>query len=104
MTLLYGVSGCYHRGMEHKSFGQLKKELQAEKDEIVVGGTYAHYKTPTSRYRVTGLAVLKADNEIAVKYASIKEPSVEFVRSLKLWNEKVEWEGKTMARFKLVER
>ncbi len=71
--------------MAHLTYDELEKLLRNTSVQVEVGGVYAHYKTPTSRYKVLGLTVLEADNRIAVRYSSEEHPTVEFIRPLDSW-------------------
>lgn len=66
---------------------------------IHVGGRYTHYKHPEQPYEVKGLVVLEATDEVAVRYAVVGNPAVEFVRPLSSWLEAVDQVGKTVLRF-----
>lgn len=84
---------------ERKSYEQLKQELKEAADKVQVGVSYAHYKLPQLPYRVTGLAVMEASNEVAVLYQPLHEPDVTFVRPVSAWLETVEHNGQTLPRF-----
>lgn len=85
--------------MNHKSIAELESILREAATRVVVGGTYAHYKHPHQLYMVNGLSILEASDEVAVRYAMLAAPDVEFVRPLTSWLETVEWNGKTVPRF-----
>ncbi len=63
-----------------------------------VGATYHHYKG--DQYRVTALALDTVTREWVVVYEPLYKSNVSlFTRPLSEWNELVEWEGSTVARF-----
>lgn len=82
-----------------KSYEVLKQELRDAASKVEVGGLYAHYKHPELSYKIKGLAVWEATDEVAVLYQPVHQPEVVFVRPLTSWLEAVEWEGKTLPRF-----
>jgi len=85
--------------MGHISFQELQKLLDEAAKLVAVGSEYRHYKTADSRYKVTGLSILEASDTVAVRYASLLSPNVEFIRPIEDWLAKVEFEDKTAARF-----
>ncbi len=88
--------------MSHKTFEELSSLLDDASGKVHVGAQYVHYKDSSRRYEVTGLSILEADDEVAVRYASVDEPHVEFVRPLYSWLEDVTWKNKIVPRFRLV--
>jgi hypothetical protein len=86
--------------MDHKTKEELDKEIAEARSKVEVGGKYTHYKTPTSLYEVIDLGVLEADDNICVIYKSLVVDKPCFVRPLSEWLEEVEWQGKTVPRFK----
>lgn len=87
---------------EHKPEAQLSRELAEAAKLVPVGSYYVHYKHPDweHRYKVVGFAVLEATDEVAVLYQPMymHEPIV-FARALRIWQESVVWDGKTVPRF-----
>ena len=73
---------------------------------MVVPGFYKHYKG--KMYKVIGVARHSETNEELVvyeaQYDSEVGPRALWVRPLKMFLEEVEFEGKKVARFTLVER
>lgn len=88
--------------MDHKSIKELRQMLKEAEYQVTVGGKYAHYKDSAKLYTVTGLGILEATDEVAVKYAMLENPDIEFVRALNIWMETVEWDGQVVPRFKKV--
>lgn len=88
--------------MDHKTFEVLEQELVAASELVAVGAQYVHYRSPSSRYLVAGLCIIEETDEVAIRYASLKQPRVEFIRSLSSWLSEIEWEGKTVERFRKV--
>lgn len=74
----------------HKSYEELGNALEAAAEIVEIGGLYAHYKNPSSRYRVLGFTVLEASDEVAVRYISINHEDVEFTRPLVTWVESID--------------
>jgi hypothetical protein len=64
---------------------------------VTPGSKWRHYKG--GEYTIKAIAVLEEDQNLAVVYTSIDHPTVSFVRPLSVWNEQVEWQGKTVNRF-----
>ncbi len=89
--------------MEHKTFEELRRLLKAAETKVVLGGKYTHYKQLNKFYTVTGLGILEASDEVAVSYTSEDNQDIEFVRSLSIWLETVEWNGQTVPRFLLID-
>lgn len=85
--------------MAHLTMDELADMLAMAKTKVIIGGQYAHYKHPDQLYRVTGLSILEATDEVAVKYAPVDNPEVEFVRSLTGWLQTVDWNGQAVPRF-----
>lgn len=83
-----------------KSYGQLRQELKGFEDKITIGAAYAHYKHPELPYTAVGFAVREETDDVAVLYRPLHEPEVTFVRPASAWLETVEWQGKTVPRFR----
>lgn len=65
-------------------------------------GIYQHYKG--KKYEVLGIAKHSETLEDMVIYKALYENSLSnfWVRPLKMWNEKIEINGKTVKRFELI--
>ena len=85
--------------MDHKSLNELRELLQAARSKVAVGAKYYHYKNPDKFYTVTGLSILEATDDVAVKYALVDNPDIEFVRAFPIWLETVAWNNQTVPRF-----
>lgn len=85
--------------MDHKSLEELRALLAEAAKKVSVGAKYYHYKDANKLYTVTGLSILEASDEVAVKYAMDTNPDIEFVRALTIWLETVDWNGQTVPRF-----
>ena len=83
----------------HKSHKVLIDELEDANNKVEVGKFYYHYKKPELNYKVIKLAVMEADDSICVIYEAQYGDNLVFVRPLKSWLEKVEWNNKTVDRF-----
>lgn len=97
MSITYNV-----RMDEHKSPEQLAKELKEAAKIISVGGTYCHYKTPASRYTIIDIGFMESDNSLCVIYQSHVKGMPPFVRPFTEWIDTVEWEGRTVPRFRRI--
>lgn len=90
--------------MTHKTHDELNQDLQSAREQVVIGGLYRHYKYPAREYFVENLAIQEESLKVCVIYkdiASLSAPS--FVRDLDSWLETVEWEGKRVPRFLLLD-
>jgi len=100
----YRKGGCfifrYTKAMSHTSQLELLANLEKAKSQVSLGGTYQHYKG--SKYTLTDLAFLEANMELCVIYHPLHNPHLNFIRPLSIWLEKVEYEGKTIPRFALL--
>lgn len=80
----------------------LANRLRAARLLVSVGGLYTHYKHPERTYGVKDLVIDEATEEVAVVYEAHYGAGLIFVRALNSWTESVEWEGKTVPRFRKV--
>lgn len=89
--------------MGHKTQEELLQDLEKARKKIVVGGYYAHYKHPgEKRYQVVDVAIYEATEEICVIYKSLNMEGEIWIRTLENFLSEVEFEGKTVPRFKLL--
>jgi hypothetical protein len=86
--------------LNHKPDELIRKELEDAKSKVEFGASYSHYKHPEKRYKIKGLAVLENGDEVCVIYQAEYGGGFTFVRPLREWVETVEWQGKTLPRFK----
>jgi hypothetical protein len=85
----------------HKSVEQIQQEIAEASEKVKVGGIYTHYKGADKRYKVLHFSSLEATDELCVVYQALYVPGdLSFVRPVSVWLETVEWEGKTVPRFK----
>ena len=89
--------------MDHKPNDQLRAEIKAAKQQIKLGSTYAHYKDDTKHYKVLNFVVLEEGDVVSVLYEQQYDDRLQFVRPVEVWLQVVEWDGKKLQRFKLVE-
>jgi hypothetical protein len=87
---------------KHKNHQQLHQELVEARQQVSIGGIYAHYKFPENTYQVTGLGILEATDEVCVLYQATYDPELVFVRPLSSWLETPTWNGQKVERFSLV--
>jgi hypothetical protein len=88
---------------EHKSHEELFKEVAEAKKKLIIGKTYEHYKDSKKLYKVVYFATLESTDELVVVYHAQYGPGMYFVRPLTEWLETVEWQGKMVPRFRLVD-
>lgn len=88
--------------MGEMSFKELQDKIDEAAGQVVVGGTYVHYKGTDKLYKVTGFAVREFDNEVVVLYRPLYiDEDITFSRPVGEWVDRVEWQGKTVPRFKI---
>lgn len=85
--------------MDHKATEVLRAEIIEGYKLVKQDGVYAHYKTPSSRYKVEKLVIIEATEEIAVLYSPLNDSEISFVRPLSNWLEEVDG----VERFTLVD-
>jgi hypothetical protein len=84
--------------MSHQlSQEDLLQMLAEAAQKVCIGAVYEHYKKQL--YKVIGLAILEATDEVGVIYEAQYGNNLTFVRALNEWLEEVEWEGKRVTRF-----
>lgn len=82
---------------------ELADEMSELKEKIQIGARYIHYKNDESTYTVKGLVVLATQGEpgvIGVLYQENLGPKLTFVRPASEWLDKVDHNGKSVARFR----
>jgi len=90
--------------MTHISHTELNKKIAEASQSVELGAIYKHYKYPERDYLVEKLAIQEATEKICVIYKDISSLSaLSFVRDLDSWLETVEWEGKKVPRFVLIQ-
>ncbi len=85
--------------MLHKNHKKLIIEMAQAEKSVTVGATYYHYKKVDQFYRVVGIAILEATDELCVIYQAEYDKRLTFVRPLASWLETVEFNGQTVERF-----
>jgi len=83
----------------HKPQDELVNKLEQAKEAVAVGGVYQHYKQPDKSYKVLHLAITESDDELCVIYQAQYEERLIFVRPLKSWLDKVNYNGNLINRF-----
>ena len=83
--------------MSKLSFEELEKILRDAEQQVPLGSKWRHYKG--GEYEISKHAILEESQKVAVVYTSLAHPSVSFVRPLSIWQEIVEWNGKSISRF-----
>ena len=87
--------------MDHKSAKELAEKVERARKLVRVGGKYRHYKG--GEYKIIGIALHSETLEEMVIYQPLYKTGAEFwVRPLKNFLERVEIEGKRLARFTLL--
>ena len=89
----------FYMGKTHKEQLALASEIEAAKTKVTIGAEYWHYKGRDKVYKVIGLGFLEANDELCVIYQAQYGKKLTFLRPLDIWQELVEWEGKTVPRF-----
>lgn len=87
--------------MAHTSLGTLSDDLAKAASLVTVGSRYHHYKDQVKEYVVTDLAILEADESIAVLYriANGQNPGFIWVRPLENFLDTVTVDGRSVPRF-----
>ena len=86
--------------MDKLPYAELERMVAEARQEVGLDSRWRHYKG--SEYRIADIVILEATNEVAVVYTPVDHPTVSFVRSLTVWRETVEWDGKQVPRFEPV--
>ena len=91
--------------MSHTPTGTLSEDLQRAAALVTIGGRYHHYKDPVKVYTVTDLAILEADESVAVLYRieNGQTPHFTWIRPLTSFLETVVVDGKSVPRFSKIE-
>jgi hypothetical protein len=88
--------------MEHHSEHELMKRLTEAASEVKVDSSYAHYRDQSKTYRVQGLIIIEATNQVGVVYTAEYGEGVTYVRPLTNWLDKLAWQGKHVQRFQSI--
>lgn len=83
----------------HKSQQQIKHEIELASRQVEIGAVYAHYKNPDMTYIVKQIAYDTETEELCVVYEAEYGERLTFVRPLRVWLEKAEWQGERVPRF-----
>jgi hypothetical protein len=83
--------------MTKLTYEVLEKQTADAKKVVKPGTKWRHYKG--GEYVIVTLAVQEEDQQLAVIYSPLEHPEIAFVRPLSVWDEQVEWDGKTFQRF-----
>ncbi len=86
----------------HIPANELKRKIAMAGTKVIIGGKYVHYKSPDKTYTVTNIAITEADDQLCVIYRADYDPELTFVRSLDNWLENVEYHGKKLPRFRVI--
>lgn len=86
--------------MDKRSYEELADLLTKARMQVVPGSKWQHYKG--GQYTIVELAILEETQEVVVLYRPLRHLDVPFVRPLAVWQETVEWQGKTVPRFRLM--
>ncbi len=91
--------------MTHTSTGTLSEDLEQAAQLVTVGSHYHHYKDQVKVYVVTDLAILEADESVAVLYriANGQNPEFTWVRPFTSFLESVIVDGISVPRFSKIE-
>lgn len=83
--------------MTKLTYEELETKLADARNQVKPGSKWRHYKG--GEYTIKDIVVQEEDNELAVVYQPLAHPDVCFARPLSVWDEQVEWNGKTFHRF-----
>lgn len=91
--------------MSHISYEALAERIKLAKQSVVVGGTYAHYKSPDKTYAVLSVGLQEDSEQPCVVYQTSHPSGLIWVRNLDDWLAMVENdEGKLVPRFNLIHK
>jgi hypothetical protein len=85
---------------DHRPRNELAEEMSTLKEKIEIGRRYIHYKNADTSYTVRGLVVIEATEVISVLYQENAGPKLTFVRPASEWLDMVEFNGKSVPRFR----
>lgn len=85
-----------------KSYEELQTMLTDAADQVPLGSIWKHYKDSEAAYEIKDIVIIESTKEVGVVYEPESQPGVKFVRPLSEFFEDVEFEGKTIKRFKNV--
>ena len=88
--------------MGHLPQSQLREGLEKAKQQITIGGRYAHYKDTSKTYVVRDIAILEATEEPCVIYEAEYDEKITFVRPVREWLDEIGKDDAKMPRFKLL--
>lgn len=80
----------------------LKSKVEKAKQQVKVGGRYAHFKNPVHTYIVRDIAILESTQEPVVIYRAEYGDNITFVRPVDEWLEVVEKDGQQVPRFRKI--
>lgn len=90
----------------HLSEEQLLSALKEAEACVGIGKLYRHYRSSQGAYRVTGLGIIEATQEVGVVYrkegGSEALQSMTWIRPLSSWCEAVDFEGTKVPRFQKI--
>ncbi len=78
---------------------ELTKLLDAAKKQVEIGAKYKHYKSSDMTYEVIDIVIQEADNEPCVIYKALYGKQISFSRTVKVWLENVDIDGRLLPRF-----
>lgn len=88
--------------MNNKNEHDLKSKIEKAKQQVKVGGRYAHFKNPAHTYIVRDIAILESTQEPVVIYRAEYDDKLTFVRAIDSWLEVVEKDGQQIPRFRKI--
>ncbi len=81
---------------------ELNKKLEELKNRVEVGGLYSHYRNPDNHYKILAVGFIEATEEPCVIYQALYGENLTWVRTADEFLSEVEFEGKTVPRFRPV--
>ncbi|MGZ6004896.1 MAG: DUF1653 domain-containing protein [Candidatus Saccharimonadales bacterium] len=90
--------------MAHKSQTELASKVADLKVKIPIGSQWQHYKSSGNYYEVTDIVIIEADDSLGVVYRAKYGKNLTFIRPAKSWLQTVDWQNRTLPRFKRVNK
>lgn len=88
--------------IEHLTEQELAEQLEKARQLVKIGALYAHYRDLKNPYKVVGLGIIEATEEVGVIYRKESDSEITWIRPLSSWIEKVSFENQMIPRFQEV--
>ena len=80
-------------------FTNLKETVEKAEQIVSIGGLYTHYRNADHQYKVLAIAINEKTEEPCVVYQALYGEKLIWIRSLSVWCDSIEYEGKNVLRF-----